>query len=91
MYFTSPYSQVVESVLPGTSDLGVTIIIGFWYRMQREGREESEEALSPDVRESTLQGDMVPSQMQPYNGMKLTVTGYLPHYLLLWRATRTSD
>ena len=52
--------------------------------MQREGREESEEASSPDMHESTLCGDMVQSLMQPYNGMKSVVTGCSPRYLLLW-------
>ena len=52
--------------------------------MQHEGREESEEASSPDVHESTLHGDVVRSLTRPYNGMKLAVTGCSPHYLLLW-------
>ena len=82
LYFT--IFTGVESVPSGMSDLGVTIIIGFWYVMQHEGKEESEEALSPDMHESTLHGDAVPSLMRPYNGTKLAVLGYLPHYLLLW-------
>ena len=82
LYFT--VFTGVESVPPGMSDLGVMIIIGFWYAMQREGKEESEEASSPYVRESTLHGDAVPSLTRPHNGMKSAVMGYLPHYLLLW-------
>ena len=82
LYFT--VFTGVESILPGTSDLGVTIIIRFWYAMQPEGKERCEEVSSPDVHKSTLRGDMVPSLMRPHNGMKTMVTGYLPHYLLLW-------
>ena len=41
--------------------------------MQHEEKEESEEASSPDVHESTLHGDVVSS-----------MTGCLLHYLLLW-------
>ena len=74
----------IESILPGTSDLGVMIIIGFYYAMQHEGRKESAEASSPDVRKSTLHGHMVQSLMQPYNGMISAVTGGSPHHLLLW-------
>ena len=39
------------------SNLGVMIMIGFWYVMQHEGKEE----LLPDMHESTLHGDAVPS------------------------------
>ena len=82
LYFT--IFTGIESVMPGMSDLGVMIIIGFWYVMQRDGKEESEEVSSPDVHKSTLHGDMVPSLTRPHNGMKTVVMGYLPHYLLLW-------
>ena len=51
----------VESVLPGTSNLGVIIMIGFWYAMQREGKEKSKEESFPDMYESTLCGDAVSS------------------------------
>ena len=82
LYFT--IFTGIESVLPGTSNLGVMIIIGFWYAMQHGGREESEEVSSPDVHESTLCGDTVQSLTRPYNGMKSVVTGGSPHHLLLW-------
>ena len=82
LYFT--VFTGVESIPPGMSDLGVTIMIGFGYTMQREGKEESKEASFPDVHESTLHGDVVPSLTRLYIGTKLVVTGCLPHYLLLW-------
>ena len=74
----------IESILPGTSDLGVTIKIGFWYMMQHKGKGESKQVSSPDVYESTLHGDAVSSLMRPYNGTKLAVMGCLPHCLQLW-------
>ena len=83
LYFT--IFTGIESISPGTSNLGVMIKIRFQYVMQREGKEESKEASFPDVHESTLHGDVVSSLMQPYNGMKLVVMGCLPHYLLLWK------
>ena len=50
----------VESVPPGTSDLGVTIQIGFWYMMQHRG-EEPNEISFPEEQENMLHSDMVPS------------------------------
>ena len=51
----------IESVPPGMSDLGVTIMIGFGYAMQCEGKEEFKEVSFPDMYDSTLCGDTVPS------------------------------
>ena len=59
LYFT--IFTGIESIPPGTSDLGVIIMIGFWYAMQHEGKESKEELL-PDMYESTLCGDAVSSQ-----------------------------
>ena len=73
----------IESVPPGMSDLGVMIMIGFWFAMQREGKESKKELL-PDMYESTLRGDVVPSSTRPSNAKKSAVTGCLPHGLLLW-------
>ena len=81
LYFT--VFTGIESIPPSMSDLGVMIMIGFGYTMEREGKEESKEASFPDVRESTLRGDMVPSLTRLYIGTKLAMTGCLPHYLLL--------
>ena len=81
LYFT--IFTGVESVPPGTSDLGVTVKIGFCYMMQHEGKGKFKEVLFPDVHESTLRGDAVSSLTRPFNGMKLAVMGSLPHYLLL--------
>ena len=81
LYFT--VFTGVESILPGTSNLGVTVKIGFCYAMQRKGKGKFKEVLFPDVHESTLRGDAVSSLMQPFNGAKSAVTGSLPHYLLL--------
>ena len=58
LYFT--VFTGIESIPPGTSDLGVMIMIGFWYAMQHEGKESKEELL-PNMYESTLHGDVVPS------------------------------
>ena len=77
----------VESVLPGMSNLGVMIMMGFWYAMQCEGK-ESKEVLFPDEHESALCGDTVLSLTQPFNGMKSAVMGSLPHYLLLGERPR---
>ena len=69
----------IESILPGMSDLGVMIMIGFWNAMHREGKE-----LLLDMYGNTLRGDAVPSLTRPYNGKKSAVTGCLLHCLLLW-------
>ena len=61
LYFT--VFTGIESIPPGTSDLRVMILIGFWYVMQGKGREKSKEELFPVVYESTLHGDAVPSLM----------------------------
>ena len=82
LYFT--VFTGIESVLPGTSNLGVMNMIGLWYAMQHEGKEKSKEELLPDIYESTLCGDAVPSLTRPYNGKKSAVMGCLPHCLLLW-------
>ena len=58
LYFT--IFTGIESIPPGTSDLGVTIQIGFGYAMQHEG-EESNEVSFPDVHENMLRSDAVPS------------------------------
>ena len=44
LYFT--IFTGIESIPPGMSDLGVMIMIGFWYAMQREGKEKSKEESS---------------------------------------------
>ena len=59
LYFT--VFTGMESVLPGMSNLGVTIMKGFWYTMQRGGKEKSKEESFPDRHESTLRGDAVSS------------------------------
>ena len=82
LYFT--IFTGVECVPPGTSDLGVTIMIGFGYAMQREGKEEFKEVSFPDMYYSTLRGDSVPSLTWLYIGTESVVTGCLLHYLLLW-------
>ena len=61
LYFT--VFTGIESIPPGTSDLGVITMKGFWYAMQRRGREKSKEESFPDMYESTLHGDAVSSQM----------------------------
>ena len=61
LYFT--IFTGVESILPGTSNLGVMIIIAFRYMMQCTEGEGYEEVSPPDVRESTLYGYAVPSLM----------------------------
>ena len=68
LYFT--IFTGIESVPPGTSNLGVTIMVGFGYTMQRKGKEEFKEALFPDMDDSTLCGDAVPSLTQLYIGME---------------------
>ena len=59
LYFT--IFTGIESVLPGTSDLGVIIMKGFWYTMQCGGKEKSKEESFPDRHESTLRVDAVSS------------------------------
>ena len=51
--------------------------------MQGEGREESEEMSSPDMRESMPHGDVAQILTQAYNSTKSAVMGCLPHYLML--------
>ena len=55
MYFT--VFTGIESILPGTSDLGVIISIKLSYAMRHEGRREYWEVLSPDVHEGMSRGD----------------------------------
>ena len=82
LYFT--VFTGIESIPPGTSDQGVTIMKGFWYTMQHGGREKSKEESFPDRHKSTLHGDAVSSLTQPYNGKKSAATECLPHGLALW-------
>ena len=56
LYFT--VFAGVESIPPCTSDLGVTIQIGFRY-VQHGGDGEFKEVFLPNVQESALHGDMV--------------------------------
>ena len=81
LYFT--IFAGIESIPPGTSDLGVTIKIGFCDAMQRERKGKFKEVLFPDVHESALHGDAVSIMTQSLSGTKSAVTGCLPHYFLL--------
>ena len=71
----------IESVLPCTSDLGVTIQIGFRY-VQHGGDGEFKEVFLPNVQESALRGDAVLKWARSFSGMKLAGTGCFPHYFL---------
>ena len=77
LYFT--IFTGIESIPPGTSNLGVMIQIRFRYTMQHEERGEFQEVLFPGMHESTLRGDAVSSLMRPFNGTKSAVMGCLPH------------
>ena len=81
LYFT--IFTGIESILPGTSNLGVTIKIGFCDMMQRERKGKFKEVLFPDMHESTLCGDTVSIMTRSLSGMKSAVTRCLPHYFLL--------
>ena len=80
LYFT--VFTGIESVPPCTSDLGVTIQIGFRYT-QHGGNGEFKELFFPDVQESALRGDTVMIVMRSFIGTKSAVMGCFPHYFLL--------
>ena len=52
----------IESIPPGMSNLGVTILIGFWYAMPHEG--EVKEVLILDMHKNTLHSNAVPSLLR---------------------------
>ena len=79
LYFT--VFAGVESVPPCTSDLGVTIQIGFRYA-QHGGDGEFKEVFLPNVQESALRGDAVLKLTRSFSGTKLAGTGCFPHYFL---------
>ena len=79
LYFT--VFAGVESIPPCTSDLGVTIQIGFRYA-QHGGDGKFKEVFLPNVQESTLCGDAVLKLTRSFSGTKSTGTGCFPHYFL---------
>ena len=79
LYFT--VFAGMESVPPRTSDLGVTIQIGFRYA-QHGGDGEFKEVFLLNVQEGTLRGDAVLKLTRSFSGMKLAGTGCFSHNFL---------
>ena len=79
LYFT--VFAGIESVLPCTSDLGVTIQIGFRYA-QHGGDGEFKEVFLSNMQESAPHGDVVLKWTRSFSGMKSAGTGCFPHYFL---------
>ena len=84
LYFT--VFAGVESVPPCTSDLGVTIQIGFRYT-QHGGDGEFKEVFLPNMQESALRGDAVLKLTRSFSGTKSAGTGCFPELLPAQRTT----
>ena len=69
----------IESIPPCTSDLGVTIQIGFRYAQHGEDA-EFKEVFLPNMQESALCGDAVLNLMRSFSGTESAGTGCFPHY-----------